>query len=86
LRGVSTVNYRFGVWWVPRARLMLNTTEVRQLFFRMLPLTPTRKIFARLDMNVAADTSSHLVNQFHHLYRLQQGEGHCAIRTTHGYF
>jgi len=62
------------MWGMPHARKMLNTTVVRQFFFGVLPVTPTSKIPARLNVDVAPNTGGKLVDQLCNFNRLKDGK------------
>jgi hypothetical protein len=51
------------VWRMPNARKILHATIAIQFFFRMFPISPTRKISTGLNVNVAPNTCGQLMNQ-----------------------
>jgi hypothetical protein len=68
---------------VPNPRKILNATVMRQFFFRIFPIAPTCKIFARLNMDVTPNARSKLMDNFSYLNRLKDGKGMHAIMAAH---
>jgi hypothetical protein len=65
---------------------MLDPAIVRKFFFCILPISPTRKIFPWLDVDVATHTSGELVNYLNNFNGLQNGIGVGSICSANGEF
>ena len=71
---------------MPYTGKMLNATVVRQLFFCVLPIAPTGKVSARLNVDMTSNTGGKLMNHLRHFYRLKNNKGVGAICAAHGNF
>jgi len=64
-------------------RKALNPTIMGQFFFRVFPITPTCKISAWLNMDMAPNIRGQLMNQLDNFYGLQYGKRRNSIATSH---
>ena len=64
-------------------RKALNPTIMGQFFFRVFPITPTCKISAWLNMDMAPNICGQLMNQLDNFYGLQYGKRGNPIATPH---